>query len=62
MAGLALVSACAEVNHNYEREHAFNLWFVAAAPDEARLATVLADIARRTGIAVMALPMLEDAR
>ena len=56
----ALVSAYAAVNHNYEREHDFNLWFVAAAADEAQLAAVLADIAQRTGIEVVSLPMLED--
>ena len=27
----ALISAYPEVNHNYEREHRFNLWFVVAA-------------------------------
>ena len=34
----AHVSSYAEVNHNYEREHAFNLWFVATASDQVRLA------------------------
>ncbi len=56
----AIVSACAEVNHNYEREHRLNLWFVAQAANEAALAQLLADIERRTGIAVLALPMLAD--
>jgi DNA-binding Lrp family transcriptional regulator len=56
----ALISAYAEVNHNYEREHAYNLWFVAAAPDEVQLAAVLKDIAQCTGLAVMSLPLLED--
>lgn len=56
----ALVSAYAAVNHNYEREHEYNLWFVAAAADEAKLAAVLEDIAARTGLEVMSLPMLED--
>jgi len=28
----ALVSAYPEVNHNYEREHSLNLWFVVTAP------------------------------
>lgn len=56
----ALVSAYAAVNHNYEREHAYNLWFVAAAPDAAQLAAILEDIAQRTGLEVMSLPMLED--
>jgi len=56
----ALVSAYTEVNHNYEREHHFNLWFVATAADEKQLISVLEDIEQRTGLAVMALPMLED--
>ncbi len=56
----ALVSAYPEVNHNYEREHAFNLWFVVTAPDEGRVEAVLRDIQEATGLPVMALPMLED--
>ncbi|WJW75434.1 Lrp/AsnC family transcriptional regulator [Thiohalobacter sp. IOR34] len=56
----ARVSACTAVNHNYEREHAFNLWFVATAEDEAALAEVLDGIERDTGCAVMALPMEQD--
>ncbi len=54
-----LVSSYAEVNHNYEREHAFNLWFVVTAKDEQAVAEVLTDIRRRTGIAVMDLPLVE---
>ena len=46
----ALVSAYPEVNHNYEREHAFNLWFVATAPDRERLTELLGEIEGRTGI------------
>jgi DNA-binding Lrp family transcriptional regulator len=56
----ALVSAYPEVNHNYEREHAFNLWFVLTAADADRLGAVLDEIALRTGIPVMDLPMLEE--
>ncbi len=55
-----LVSAYPEVNHNYEREHRFNLWFVLTAPDQARLDAVLAEIALFTGIEVLDLPMLEE--
>jgi DNA-binding Lrp family transcriptional regulator len=55
-----LVSGYAEVNHNYEREHHYNLWFVATAADAKTLAHVLDDIERRTGISVLRLPMLED--
>ncbi len=55
-----LVSGYAEVNHNYEREHRFNLWFVLTAGDEHRLAEVMEEIASRTGIEVLDLPMLEE--
>jgi DNA-binding Lrp family transcriptional regulator len=56
----ALVSARPEVNHNYEREHRFNLWFVVTAPDRRHLERVLAGLERDTGLAVLDLPMLED--
>jgi len=56
----ALVSSYDAVNHNYEREHRINLWFVVTAADELQLTQVLEDIEQRSGIAVMALPMLED--
>lgn len=55
----AMVSAYAEVNHNYEREHAFNLWFVVAAPTRARLEAVLAEITTQTGLEVLDLPLVE---
>lgn len=38
------ISAFPEVNHNYEREHRFNLWFVVTASSSERLRTVLHDI------------------
>lgn len=52
-----LVSAYDEVNHNYEREHRINLWFVVCAPTAARVAEVLDEIAVRTGLPVMDLPL-----
>jgi len=55
-----LVSAYPEVNHNYERSHRVNLWFVVTAPDAARLNEVLDEIALLTGIEVLDLPMLEE--
>jgi DNA-binding Lrp family transcriptional regulator len=54
----AIVSARPEVNHNYEREHALNLWFVAAAVDRARLDATLSAIERDTGCGIVALPMI----
>ncbi len=56
----ALVSAFAEVNHNYAREHAYNLWFVATAPDLAHLDHVLSAIAQQCNAPVLRLPMLEQ--
>lgn len=55
-----LVSGYAEVNHNYEREHELNLWFVATAPDRERLNLVLQEIEARSGLEVLDLPMIED--
>jgi len=55
-----IVSSFAEVNHNYEREHEFNLWFVVIAADRVALQAVLTEIEARTGYSVMYLPMLED--
>jgi hypothetical protein len=55
-----LVNGYREVNHNYEREHALNLWFVATAPDSQRLQQVLDDIAARSGYEVLGFPLLED--
>ncbi|HET6470053.1 MAG TPA: hypothetical protein VFG43_16890 [Geminicoccaceae bacterium] len=57
-----LVSARPEVNHNYEREHALNLWFVVAAPSRERVQAVLQEIAANTGIEVLDLPLEEAFR
>lgn len=55
----ALVSAYPEVNHNYQREHRLNLWFVVTAPSTEAVQAVLADIAARTGLDVLDLPLVE---
>ena len=55
-----LVNGFPEVNHNYEREHDFNLWFVLTAPDQTRLERVLDEIGRRAGLPVLDLPMLAE--
>ncbi|MEN8215099.1 MAG: Lrp/AsnC family transcriptional regulator [Pseudomonadota bacterium] len=54
------ISGLPEVNHNYEREHRFNLWFVVTATTEEHLQALLIEIEENTGIAVMSLPMLES--
>ena len=56
----ALVNAFPEVNHNYEREHAYNLWFVVTASDQDGVQRVLRRIAAATGLEPLDLPMLED--
>jgi DNA-binding Lrp family transcriptional regulator len=56
----ARVSAHAEVNHNYQRDHHYNLWFVATAADEAALAAVLDSIAGESGCRVLSLPLVEQ--
>ena len=56
----AIVSEFTEVNHNYEREHRFNLWFVVVADDEDRLESVLAEIEARCGYPVLDLPLLNE--
>lgn len=56
----ARVSAHPAVNHNYEREHRFNLWFVATAPTETGLADVITELERDTGLRALVLPMLQD--
>jgi DNA-binding Lrp family transcriptional regulator len=55
-----LVNRYPEVNHNYEREHRFNLWFVLTAADDDRLAEIMDDIEACTGIQVLDLPMLSE--
>ncbi|MEZ5787966.1 MAG: Lrp/AsnC family transcriptional regulator [Xanthobacteraceae bacterium] len=54
----AQVSAEPLVNHNYERDHALNLWFVVAGPDQDALTQTLARIQRTTGLGVLALPLV----
>lgn len=53
------VNGFEEVNHNYEREHRFNLWFVIAAAASERVRAVIEEIETATGLPVLDLPMLE---
>jgi DNA-binding Lrp family transcriptional regulator len=56
----ALVNAHPEVAHNYERAHAYNLWFVVAAASRERIAPLLAAIEAETGYAVLDLPREQE--
>ncbi len=55
-----LVSAHAEVNHNYQREHYYNLWFVVAAQDQQMLDATLRQIESETGCSVLRLPLVDE--
>ncbi len=48
------------VNHNYEREDTYNLWFVATARDADALNEVLDTIERRVDRVLLRLPLLRD--
>ncbi len=51
------ISSYQEVNHNYEREDLFNLWFVVTAPTPERLEAVLAEIEWKAGHKILNLPL-----
>ena len=55
-----IISAFPEVNHNYERDHEFNLWFVVTASSDEHLEIVLHEIEQHAEYPLMSLPMLED--
>ncbi|HRO61168.1 MAG TPA: Lrp/AsnC family transcriptional regulator [Burkholderiaceae bacterium] len=54
------VSAEPGVNHNYEREHRFNLWFVAGAVDQQALASTLDSLQDEIACPTLVLPLLEE--
>lgn len=56
----AVINAHGEVNHNYEREDPWNLWFVVTASNEARRAAVLKDIEAETRLLVLSMPLREE--
>lgn len=56
----AAVNRFPEVNHNYEREHRYNLWFVVTAGSEGRLQATLGAIEKAAGYPLLSLPMLEE--
>jgi len=51
-----------EVNHNYLREHEYNLWFVITGPSREHLDVVLRRIEQDTGLVPLDLPMLKPYR
>ncbi len=53
----ALVNGHAAVNHNYQRDHEINLWFVVTAANRGDVIWTLNDIVRETGLEVLDLPL-----
>ncbi len=54
------VNAFPEVAHNYARDHDFNMWFVVSTDDAGRIAGVIAEIERATGLEVHEMPKIEE--
>src|SRR5262249_11545808 len=55
-----MVNAHPEIAHNYERDHALNMWFVISADDVRKIEHVMAEIERETGLAVHAMPKARE--
>ncbi|QCS43970.1 Lrp/AsnC family transcriptional regulator [Natrinema versiforme] len=56
----AVINDYRQVNHNYARDHEWNMWFVVTAGSQDARDDILAEIEDRTGCAVLDLPMLTD--
>ena len=54
------VNALPEVAHNYQRDHAMNMWFVLATETPAALQAAIERIEAQTGLRVFNLPKLEE--
>lgn len=52
----ALLNAMPEVAHNYQREHALNMWFVLATETPVGIAAAIERIATQTGCQVLNFP------
>jgi DNA-binding Lrp family transcriptional regulator len=55
-----LVGGMPEVAHNYQRDHALNMWFVLATETRDGVARALARIEDQTGYRVLEMPKLEE--
>lgn len=55
-----IVNGFPEVAHNYERNHALNMWFVIATETPEQLRETLAAIERRTGLKVYNMPKIAE--
>ena len=56
----AQINQYTEVNHNYEREHDVNLWFVLIAQNATHLDKVIISIENKTGYPVLRFPLIKE--
>ena len=54
-----IINSVEGVNHSYERENKWNIWFVATGPTRAFVDAALAEISRRTGLRVLDLRLVQ---
>ncbi|MFB6243201.1 MAG: Lrp/AsnC family transcriptional regulator, partial [Halobaculum sp.] len=57
---VATINDYRQVNHNYRRDHEWNVWFVVTAASRERRDAILDEIETETGCTVLNLPMLTD--
>ncbi|KAB1198283.1 MULTISPECIES: Lrp/AsnC family transcriptional regulator [Haloferax] len=55
-----IINGYQQVNHNYRRDHEWNMWFVVTAGSRETRDRILSEIEDRTGCEVLNLPMLTD--
>jgi len=55
----ARINRAPGVNHNYAREHTYNLWFVMTAPDNELLEEHLDELEKELKLPMLRLPMVE---
>jgi DNA-binding Lrp family transcriptional regulator len=53
----AAINMIPGVNHNYQREHTYNLWFVITGPDRDALDQSLSRLEQHYGLPMLDLPM-----
>ncbi|KEF31765.1 MAG: Lrp/AsnC family transcriptional regulator [Gammaproteobacteria bacterium] len=56
----ARINRAPGVNHNYAREHTYNLWFVMTAPDEDTLDERLDELEHQLRLPMLRLPMVRQ--
>lgn len=55
-----IINGYRQVNHNYRRDHEWNMWFVVTAGSLETRDRIIGEIEERTGCRVLVLPMLTD--